>query len=91
MKNKIYICGIVNDSEDTIYKFNRAEEYLKKTGYDPINPVNLNFKDRIRELVQEDCNHIYLLEGWNYSTKAQLEIAIAELNNYLIIRQKHNV
>jgi len=97
MKDKIYISGAINSIgfEKAIILFNEAEKYLKKIGYDVINPINLCKGDNITwaECMLEDikylfnCSHIYVLNNWRVSTGARIEVGIAQELGMNIIYQ----
>lgn len=79
---KVYISGPI--SGDSFYreKFKRAEEELRESGYEPVNPTTadgsgmiIQYKDFIDfdlDLLAE-CDGIYMLKGWRNSKGARLE------------------
>jgi hypothetical protein len=86
---KIYLSGPITGHEST-YKaeFEEAERQLYELGYhNRISPASLpdlgtweaNMKRDIKLLM--DCDGVALLDGWNISRGAQLEMFIAKYLN----------
>lgn len=84
MKKKWYLSGSVSSDPDFRDKFAYAEFQLKKCGFKVLNPVkhekdgkkwSYYLKKDIRKLTR--CQGIILLEGWQDSEGANLELAIA--------------
>lgn len=87
---KIYICGKITDMVwgTARAKFKQVEEMLKDRGYAVVNPIELCspetdwqrcMRKDIRELVT--CDAIYVMDNWQDSKGARIEVAVAkELN-----------
>ena len=92
MTATVYIAGpmtgYVNHNFDA---FNRAAEHLRSKGYNVVNPAELDSglsQEELRKtphhvFMRRDidillgCDLIYLLPGWDHSTGATLEFAVA--------------
>lgn len=83
---KIYISGRITRNPHYIQDFQKAEEQLKLSGFEVVNPTKVvpldenktwrdYMKDDIKTLV--DCEAIYMLAGWWRSRGARLEHHIA--------------
>lgn len=87
MKKKIYISGAIahHDLQERKKTFDMAEHYLDLKGYEPVNPFNnglpadAHWRDHMRAdialLLQCDC--IFMLQGWELSKGAKLELDVA--------------
>ena len=90
MTPKCYISGKVTGTTDYMERFKKAEETVKKLGYEPINPVAVNaalpeetkwidyMTLSINMLTREDCKAIYMLNGWEDSQGAVIELLLAQ-------------
>lgn len=83
---RIYISGAMTGKPDLNFPlFNREAIRLRSMGYDVINPAELNpdpeaswhdcMKTDLKALL--DCDAIALLDGWENSQGAHLELHIA--------------
>lgn len=86
-KPKVYISGPVTGRDMTECKvdFNSAELWLTGLGYDVVNPLaydvieNGSWEDYMKRDLKLllDCEYIYMLDGWEKSKGARMEIYIA--------------
>lgn len=83
---RIYIAGPMTDYPDWNFPaFNKAARQLRSTGYDAVNPAEINpdttipwvecLKLDLKELLT--CEAIYMLKGWQASKGACLEFDVA--------------
>lgn len=92
MKRRIkttYISGPVSglDREEAERRFRTAEKMIKERGEVPINPLGLCTEDMTyEECLREDimtmlqsADKIYMLEGFEESPGADLELDVAEM------------
>ena len=87
MKHKCYIAGQISglDSEEYINNFEKAKQEVVALGYEPISPLDLEhgnseswedyMKLDLKALI--DCDYIYMLNNWNNSRGAKIELRIA--------------
>lgn len=92
---KIYIAGAISNNPDYEKQFEQAERMLLEEGHAVLNPVKnwgFDYKDYIDmglcELMR--CEAIYLLEGWESSPGAQLELHYAKLTGLQVYEQHEN-
>lgn len=90
---KIYIAGAISNNPNYEKQFEKAEKMLLEEGHAVINPVKnwgFDYKEYIDmglcELMR--CEAIYLLEGWENSPGANLELRYAEVVGLKIFEQE---
>jgi hypothetical protein len=85
-KKRIYISGPMTGLPGLNFPaFNTEAARLQALGYDVVNPVNINpdpatpWNECMRKDLKAllDCDILVLLEGWQKSTGAQLEMHLA--------------
>lgn len=95
----IYISGPISNTDDYLYRFNKAEAQLEYDLFIPINPARilnelpvsyLEYKDLMRLCLDllSMCDCIYMLTGWESSKGASLEYEFAITHNYKIFYQE---
>ena len=83
---RVYLSGAMSGKDDLNFPlFNREATRLRSMGYQVVNPAELNpdprtpwhdcMKADIKALL--DCDSIVMLEGWEDSQGAHLELHIA--------------
>jgi hypothetical protein len=82
---KLYLSGAITKDTDYKIKFKKAENHLKKLGYEVINPVELCYnitgyvecmKLDIQEMLKCDC--VVVIENDIESLGREIEIMVAE-------------
>lgn len=86
-KDKVYISGAIAhyDMNERKEAFGDAEQRLRGMGFDPVNPFKNGLPDEAhwREHMRADirllldCEFIYMLQGWELSKGAKLELDVA--------------
>ena len=81
---KIYISGPVTGTTDYKERFEAAEKELTDAGYEAVNPIKDKPEGQTwewymkKDLAQMlECDGLYVLEGWNESDGASLEVSLA--------------
>ena len=92
---KIYISGSITGTDDFMERFSIAQKKLERDEHEVVNPalVNSNLPKSTTYSEYMDmsicmlkmCDAIYLLEGWESSRGANLEIIFAMLNDKKIL------
>lgn len=93
---KVYISGPVSGYPDNNAEaFNRAEDALRREGYEPLNPLsiklgeNATWEDYLRADLRllTTADAIYLLKDWGESKGARLEAYVARKLNMTIMEE----
>ena len=92
---RVYISGAITGTDDYMERFAAAEKDLISQGYTVINPskVNSNLPEGISydEYMQVSmcllqlCDAIYMLEGWQESNGANMELKRAKELDLLVL------
>ncbi len=87
----IYISGPMAGIEGYEKNFKVAEEKIKESGHEVVNPAEIDGEGMTREellaldlRMLEECDAIYMLKGWQQSCGANREYGFA-LGNYMEI------
>ena len=90
MKQRVYLCGEINDNKNYKEDFEKAETIVSKTfkNYDVVNPSNIeSIVDRMRELAT--CSYLVIIDDsdgeWKKNTQIQEELAICGENNIRVL------
>ena len=84
---KVYISGAITGTDDYMARFAAAEKVITEAGYTAVNPAKINSNlpegttyDEYMKLsmcLLEMCNAIYMLDGWQESNGANMELKYA--------------
>ena len=87
MSKRIYISGAIAHHDLTERKaaFEHSDRYLNLKGYEAVNPFSNGLPDdvdwhehmRVDIRMLLDCDYIYMLQGWEHSKGAKLELDVA--------------
>jgi hypothetical protein len=90
MKQRIYLCGAIDNNKNYKEDFEKAETIVSETfkSYDVVNPSNLeSISDRLREIAT--CNYLVILDDyageWKKNTQIQEELAICGKNRVKVL------
>lgn len=81
---KLYLSGKITGTSDAPERFGTAQTALAVAGYTVVNPLEVTQADTWESCMRDDikalldCDGIVMLEGWERSRGAQLELHIAE-------------
>ena len=91
MKQRIYLCGEINDNKNYTEDFEKAETIVSKAfkNYDVVNPSNIeSIEERKREIAT--CNYLVIIDDsageWKKNTQIQEELSICGKNNVKVLR-----
>src|SRR5690625_774633 len=94
---RVYISGKMTGIKDFNYPvFHKKEKQLRRLGYEVFNPANIQgrddwtWQDYMRECIAAipKCTHIYLLNGWETSRGANIELLIANTIGLTVMYEK---
>ena len=84
---KVYISGAITGTDDYMARFAAAEKVITEAGDTAVNPAKINSNlpegttyDEYMKLsmcLLEMCNAIYMLDGWQESNWAKMELKYA--------------
>lgn len=86
-KSRVYISGAITGVADFIDKFGKAETMLRNLGFEVVNPAKCNlilpksttwqeYMD-VTLCMLKMCDTIFMLEGWETSKGANIELSYA--------------
>jgi len=90
MKQRIYLCGEINDNKNYKEDFEKAETIVSGAfkSYDVVNPSHIeSIEDRKREIAT--CNYLVIIDDfegkWKKNTQIQEELSICGKNNVRVL------
>ena len=90
MKQRIYLCGAIDNNKNYKEDFEKAETIVSETfrSYEVVNPSNLaSITDRIREIAT--CNYLVIIDDcageWKKNTQIQEELSICGKNKVKVL------
>lgn len=100
-KIKIYIAGAItgHDLQERRETFMKWQKYFEDRGYAVVNPMELphnhdkTWESYMKECIVAlvDCTTIFLIDGWEESKGAQLELDIAKKLDFIIVRSDKKI
>lgn len=84
---KVYISGKITDNPSYKEDFAKAEQFIQRKGYKPLNPTKIGLELTYEEHIQLDfkliemADCIYMLKGWQNSKGATAELSYAKALN----------
>lgn len=95
---KVYISGPVTGTVDYVARFEKAEKKLNELGFVAINPVRVNgglpedttYKQYMKMSIEmlKMADTIFLLDGWQASNGARIELSYALKHGYTVLVDK---
>ena len=99
MKKKVYISGAIAhyDLKERMATFDHAARYLSIKGYEPVNPFENGVSQdahwmehmRVDIALLLKCDCIYMLQGWELSKGAKLELDVASSCGIKVMFEGH--
>lgn len=99
-KTKVYICGKMTGMPDFNYPyFNKKANELRLAGYKVYNPAEVDsddsfeWEDYMREAVKMllECDILYVLDGYESSKGANVEIDLAKILNIRVVTESGKI
>lgn len=98
-KERVYISGAIahHDLAERKAAFGQAERFLSLKGFEPVNPFDNGLPEEAhwREHMRVDialllgCDYIYMLQGWELSKGAKLELDVASSCGIRVLFEGH--
>lgn len=95
---KVYISGAITGTDDYMERFEAAEKAITDAGYTAVNPAKINSNlpedttyDEYMKLsmcLLEMCDVIYMLDGWEESNGANMELKYAVTHKKTVCFEK---